>query len=521
MTEVTHKRIIRSTAVVGICTALSRLLGLVRMVLIARFFGTSLFVSAFFVAFRIPNMFRRLFGEGALAASFVPVFTESIEKDGMEEANQLAGKVITMLTTVLLLILAASFILTNAWYRFFPIDAKTAAVLPLSRIMMPYMVFICLVGLCMGMLNSRHHYFVPAATPVLLNIIWIGILLVVCPMIPGDTEKQVTVMAWGVLGAGLIQLLVQLPAMLKCGIVPKLSFFWRDEKVMKVLMLMGPGVLGMGVFQINLAIGTFLAYSLADWSVAALQYAELIIYLPLGLFATALGTVLLPTFSQQMAQNRGKDMLKTLNMGTRCLMFVTIPAAVGLGVLAEPLIECVFQYGSFDRASTVYTARALWFHAPGLVVYSLYKVFVPVFYSCKDTKTPAVVGIMAVLLNLVLTLIFIATWPDGYEHAGIVFASALSFVFNCTVLGILINKKIGNPGWIAILNSVSKSLGLSLVMGVSVYFIHARLYDFLGRRMGVLAGRSASLLIAVLAGIAIYACMALLSSSRELKELKR
>ncbi|OVE76773.1 murein biosynthesis integral membrane protein MurJ [bacterium E08(2017)] len=509
------KSVLKSASLVSACTGASRLLGFLRMWLMARVFGTSLVASAFFVAFSIPNLFRRLFGEGALSAAFVPVFTESIEKDGIEEANRLAGKVATMLAAAMLCIIFAGLIFVTVWMERFELGPKAATVLPLLRIMLPYMFFICMVALCMGILNSRKHFFVPAATPVLLNVIWIAMLLFVCPRFADDSIKQITALAWGIMAAGVVQLLIQVPVMLKHGIRLKIDFAWQDEKVKRVLLLMGPAALGMGALQLNTALGRVLAIIVDPQAPAALIYADLIVYLPLGLFGTAWSTVLLPAFSSHSAREEKDKMLATLSLGMRSIMFVLLPASVGLTVLSTTLIKGVFQGGMFNVESTVFTSRALAAFAPGLLFFGMYKILVAVFYSLKDTKSPVVVALLQVALNIVLMVAFIVLLPDGYKHAGIAFASVLSFGLSCVHLCLLIHKKVGNPGWRDVLISGTRSLTAALVMGVTVFLLDRWLSG-----MSAFSGL-ARLFACVIAGILTYFLLALVLCRRELSQLRK
>ncbi|MFC1497220.1 murein biosynthesis integral membrane protein MurJ [Verrucomicrobiota bacterium] len=512
--------IIRSTSVVGVCTGLSRVLGLFRMILMASLFGTSVYASAFFLAWTVPNMFRRLFGEGALSSAFVPVFTESIEKEGLQEANRLAGRVMSMLGSFLLVIVLLGLLLVSVYLQFVPTGEKVNAVLSLLRIMLPYLFFICMVALCMGMLNSRHHFFVPAATPVLLNVIWILVLLLVCPLFVDSKEKQIIVVAWGVLGAGIIQLLAQIPVLLKFGVKPRLDFEWRDKRIKEILILMGPAALGMGVLQINMFIGKALALAVDEWATAAIQYAELIVYLPLGLFATAMGTVLLPTLSSLVARKEKKEMLSTVNFGLRSILFVMIPASVGLVVLASSIVSLVYERGQFDLLSSIYTTRALCFFAPGLAVFGLNKVFVPAFYAHKDTKTPVVVGVWASLLNLVLMVVFILFWPVGYKHAGIAFASVVSHAFNCMVLAFLLHKKIGSPGWGTVVSTMFRVLIISCIMGLVCYFVNIWLYDLAGSiGLSLLLVRLCSVGGSIVVGFVLYSVLSVVFCREEVKGL--
>jgi putative peptidoglycan lipid II flippase len=283
-----------------------------------------------------------------------------------------------------------------------------------------------------------------------------------------------------ILVAGAVQLLVQLPVLARYGVRLRLSFSWRDERVKKVLLLMLPAALGMGVFQINTMIDRLLALAVSDWAAAALRFSERLIYLPLGLFATALSTVLLPTFSRQAARSDTGDMRKTLNFSLRALMLVTIPAAIGLLVLAHPIVRLIFEWGEFNSESTLQTARALVFYAPGLLVFSLHKALVPAFYALKDTRTTVVVGVWAVLLNLALNIIFVITWPSNFKHAGLAFATVISSAVNCIALGVLLHRRIGSPGWRHLFWKGAGMLVAGCVMGTAAWYVHSLLADLVG-----------------------------------------
>ena len=476
--SMTQDRVIRSAAVVAVCTALSRALGLLRLILMAAFFGTSLAQSAFVIAFRIPNLFRRLFGEGALSAAFIPVFTESLEKEGRERAWRLASTVITLLGSVLAGVVVIVLLVTSASIRFLPLGEKAAMVLPLLRVMFPYMFFICMVALCMAILNSFRHFLVPAATPIVLNVVWILALVLLCPRFGDTPERRIFGVAWGILAGGMIQLGVQFPVLARYGYRPRLSFIWRDPRVLRTLGLLGPAAFGMGVVQINVLIDSLLALAVGKWAPAALNFAELMVYMPLGIIATALGTVLLPTFSHQAAQSRPDEIKRTLNRALRVLLFVMAPAAVGLMVLARPIIQLLFEWRGweFDSISTTRTARALIFYAPGLVVFGLYKVLVPVFYAFQDTLRPVRVALWVVALNFLLNVTFVLTWPAEYKHAGLAFATVVASTVNVFVLARLLHMKIGSPDWAGVLKCAARVAFGSLLMGAAVMVT----YKYLG-----------------------------------------
>jgi putative peptidoglycan lipid II flippase len=462
--------IFRHVRVVSTFTTVSRILGFLREVLMAHFFGTTLAKSAFDVAFRIPNLFRRLFGEGALSAAFVPIFAEALENDGPEAANKLAGKVATMLATVLTMITVAAIALITLALHSANLGEKTATVLPLLRIMFPYMLCICVVALCMGILNAVHRFALPAATPIMLNLVWIAAIFMLCPRFGETVHQRIYGVAWGILLAGLLQLALQVPALLRHGVWPQFSFDWSDPRIRRILLLMGPAAVGMGIHQVNVVLDGLLALWVGSWAPAALTYAERLIYLPLGVFATALGTVLLPTFSRQAARKEFDEITTTIGESLRGLMLLMIPAAVGLMTLTTPIVQLAFEWsgGKFDAVSTQVTARALWFYAPGLVVFSLYKVLVPAFYAIKDTRTPVRIGIRAVLINLLLNMLFILTWPEGYQHAGLACATVIASGLNCLVLAMIITKRIGSPGWIALGGSFIRIALAATLMAATV-----------------------------------------------------
>lgn len=512
--------IFQSASIVSKLTGLSRILGFLREILMANFFGTSLAKSAFDLAFKIPNLFRRLFGEGALSAAFVPIFSETIEKEGREAAQKLAGKITTMLATALLSICVVGFLIISILINNADLGEKATAVFPLLLIMLPYMFLICLVALSMGILNTVHHFALPAATPVILNLVWIASLFFLCPLFGNDLNTRIYGVAYGIIIAGIIQLLVQIPILLKLNVWPKLSFSWGDKRVSRILLLMGPAAIGMGIHQINVVIDGVLALWVGTWAPAALTYAERLIYLPLGLFATALGTVLLPAFSRHAARNDTTEMKKTTASSIRGLMLIMMPAAAGLIVLASPIVRLAFQWGEFDAESTIVTARALSFYAPGLIVFSLYKILTPAFYALKDTKTPVKIGIWAVAINFILNVVFILTWPQGYKHAGLACATVIASGINCLALGMILTRRIGSPGWVSISVSSLRTLTASAIMAGIAFLSHKILLNLAIKittqpKLQQLTATTGAIFIA----IAAYILAATLLCRSEVKEI--
>jgi len=441
----------------------------------ASLFGTSMVKSAFDVGFQIPNLFRRLFGEGALSAAFIPVFTDSLQGEGRESAFALANRVITMLAVFLSIVSVAGITLISLYLWFVRPDEKAFLAMDLLRIMLPYALLICLVGMCTAILNSFLHFAVPAATPILLNLVMIATMLWVCPHVGETKQQQVYWIAFAVIVAGFVQVGFQLPMLGRFGFKPKPSFDWADPRIKRILVLMLPVALGMGVTQVNIVVGTVIAYCAADWAPAALTYAGNVVYLPHGLFATSLGTVLLPVFSRYSTNSDMDGLKQTMNSSLRHLMLIMIPAAVGIMVLSAPIIRLIYERGSFTAESTVLTSRALFFYAPGLIAFSLCKVFVPAFYALKDTSTPVRVSLWAILVSFSINVAGVIFLPLQYKHVGIVVGSVVGETINGVVLAWIFTKKIGSPGWGRIFGSISRMVIAAAAMGAGVYFVFYRL----------------------------------------------
>lgn len=469
-------RVIRSAFKVGGFTSLSRLLGLVRDVLTANLFGVSAVMSDFVVAFRLPNLFRALFGEGALSSAFVPVFMATREKEGEAAAWLVARKTVTLVAAflfILVLILVGATFGIARWNA--DLAARAPHLLPLMRVMLPYILFICLAGLFMAMLNACHRFSLPAFTPSLLNMVWIAFVLLVCPRLGSAPEQQIYGIAAAVFVAGLVQMGVQLPALMKLGFRPGFTWDLQDARVRRVFALMGPTALGQSVTQVNVMVNALLARWAAPWAPASLFYAERLLYFPQGLLATAMSTVLLPVFSGHAARGDRAEMRNTLNHSLRTLLFVMIPASIGLLTLAGPIVQMIFGSGRFDAAAVSHTSIALRFYAPGLMVFCLAKVFVPAFYALQDTRTPFRIGLRAVALNFVLNVVFVLTWPTDYKHAGLAFATVISEAMNGITLAALLHRRLGSPGWPSVFAAAGRALGCSAAMAIALMAVHAPL----------------------------------------------
>ena len=454
-------------------TGLSRILGLVREWLMAYFFGTSLQKSAFDIAFRIPNLFRRLFGEGALSAAFIPIYTETLKNEGPEVANRLASRIAGFLVAVLGAVTAAGILISFLLQRVLAYNARAEAVYPLLRITLFYAPLICLAALAIGILNTLRQFAQSALVPVYLNLVWIFALVGICPFVSEDLDVRIKVVAWSTLAAGIVQVGFLLPTLRKQGVPLRISFDWvSDASVKKVLRLSAPMAVGMGAVQINLLVDGLLALYAGTWGPSALEYAERVTYLPLGLVGTAFATVLLPTFAKHAADDDHERLRITLERALRTISMIMAPMSVGLTVLALPIINLLYTWhsGKFDAQSALYSSRALMGYAPGLICFSFYQALTPAFYALKDMRTPLRCSVVCVALNLCLNLLFVFTWAPGWQHVGLAVATVLSSVVNCAMLAWVLNKKFGAPRFHAVMPVVVRLIVLSLAMGVAAFF---------------------------------------------------
>ena len=460
----TPPRLFRSAGIISLGTLTSRILGLAREILMAWVFGTGAIASTFFIAFTIPNLFRRLFGEGALSAAFIPAYVKTRDQEGADAGWRLFRNLVSLVTLVLGGITLLGILGTTLLLKSPNLPLRVSQVLLPLRIMLPYMVLICLAALVMGVLNSHRKYTVSAFTPCLLNLVWIAALLGVQRHPAMPEEVKVMWISWAILFAGLLQFLAQLPSLKRLGYHPPAHVRPLGPGVRRVMVRMGPAALGAAVTQLNVLLDRFLAIWAGPYGPAALSFAERLIYLPLGLFATALGTILLPEMSSLAHKQDKTRLAHTIEQSLRGLLFLMVPAAVGLAVLAPAIVTLVYARGAFDADSVTQTARALLFYAPGLVVFSLAKVFVPVFYAHQDTRTPVKIGMRAVAGNILLSLFFVWILPAGWKHAGLALGTVISEFAQVIALGTLLHRRLAQPDWRQVFLAGGKHLLSALPM---------------------------------------------------------
>src|SRR6056297_3230367 len=400
--------LLRSSALVGALTMLSRVLGLVRDIAIAAFFGAGTAADAFFVAFKIPNFLRRLFAEGAFAQAFVPVLADYREAGSLAATKALVDRVAGMLGGTLLLItlvtvMAAPLVAAVFAPGFVDQPAKFQLTAELIRITFPYLMLISMTGFCGAILNSYGRFAVPALTPIFLNLSLIFAAVVASAWF----AQPVFALAWGVLFAGIIQLLFQLPSLYRLDLVPRPRWDTRHPGVRRILRLMVPALFGVSVSQINLLLDTVLASFLPTGSVSWLYYSDRLTELPLGVFGIAIATVILPSLSADQSAARGERFALTLDWAVRGVLLVAVPATVALVLLAEPILITLFQYGALSPQDVSMSAYSLRAYALGLCAYMLIKVLAPGFYARKDMMTPVSIGIRAMLANMLLNVMFV------------------------------------------------------------------------------------------------------------------
>ena len=441
-------------------TLLSRLLGFVRDMVIANYFGTKGAADAFFMAFRIPNLLRRLTAEGALSAAFVPLFTKTLLKD-RAQAFRLANNILFHLTLFTTAIVIAGIVFAEPFLRLIAIGftddpEKFQLTVSLTQLIFPYLIFVSLAAIMMGILNSMHHFAAPAASPVMLNISFI-----VCTIFLRDYfDLPVYAVAVGVLIGGFLQLAIQIPFAIKKGFVFSFVFDPRSDLLKKVLLLTLPATVGIAAAEINMLVDAMLASMLDEGSVSYLFYSNRLVQFPLGVFAIAISTALLPALSHHAGKNENNKIIDTLSLSIRGAMFLIVPSTVGLIILREPIIEVLFERGAFDHAATLNTAFALAFYAVGLLAYSGVKLFVSAFYAIGDTKTPVKLAVISMLLNIVLNLILMGP----LKHGGLALATALASWINLLGLVYLLKKRFGNIDGKTLFKSFLVTTLISLAM---------------------------------------------------------
>ena len=485
-------------------TLLSRLLGFVRDVVIARIFGAGPLTDAFFVAFKIPNFLRRLFAEGAFSQAFVPVLSEYRTRRDHAEVRGLVEAVSGTLGLILLVVTAIGVIsaplLVMLFAPGFIGDAErqelTTAML---RLTFPYLLFISLTALAGGILNSYGRFAVPAFTPVLLNLSLIGAALWLAPRM----AEPITALAWGVFIAGVAQLAFQLPFLARLKLLTRPRWAWRDSGVQRIIKLMLPAIFGSSVAQINLLFDTLIASFLVAGSVSWLYYADRLVEFPLGVFGIALATVLLPRLSREHATTDPRAFAASLDWGLRWVALIAVPATLGLLLLSGPMLATLFQYGEFGAGDVAMAQLALMAYAIGLTGFILVKVLAPGYFSRQDTRTPVRIAVIAMVANMGLNLLFVLPMvllDIPGPHAGLALATSVAAVLNAALLwrGLRRDGVVQpGPGWgVLLLRIAVASAAMAALLGFATGDLaHWLALDALGRATRLLGWIVAAALV--------------------------
>jgi putative peptidoglycan lipid II flippase len=462
--------IARSAASAGAATLTSRILGVVREQVLAAFFGASNAMDAYNVAYRFPMLVRDLFAEGAMSSAFVPTFTRHLTTSGRESAWRLGNHVINALIVVtgLLVLLGIIFAepLVGAFagaYREVP--GKLELTVFLTRIMLPFLTFVALAAAFMGMLNSLHRFFIPALSPAMYNVATITCAFALVPFMPALGLPAITGIAVGTIVGGVAQLALQWPALRREGFHYRPTLDWRDESLQRVLVLMGPGTIGLAATQVNVFVNTVLATGEGTGAVSWLNYAFRLMYLPIGLFGVSIGTATLPAVSRHVAQQDEAGARRTIADGLSLMTMLNVPATIGLMMLATPIVRVIFERNAFTAADTAATAAALQFYALGLLGYSVVRIASPTFYALGQNRTPVLVSVATVLVNAALNIALVRVL--GYR--GLALGTSIAALFNAVVLMVLLRRRLHGIEGRRVLTSFMKIALASTAMAVATF----------------------------------------------------
>lgn len=494
--------LLKALATISSLTLVSRILAFIRDVLIARIFGAGAATDAFFVAFKLPNLLRRLFAEGAFSQAFVPIFGEYKNRRGHDETKLLVDHVTTLLALILFVvtligIIAAPVLVFISAPGFVKDAEKFDLTVRLLRITSPYIFFISLVAVAAAILNTYNKYWVPAFAPILLNLCFISGALWFAPYF----DPPVLVLAWAVFVAGIVQLLFQLPFLKKIGMLPRFRFNLKDEGMWRVVRQMGPAVFGVSIAQISLILNTIFASFLVAGSVSWLYYADRLMEFPTGILGVALGTILLPSLSKLHANNNTAEYSKLLDWGLRLTFLLALPAALALGMIAVPLLATFFQHGQFTVHDVLMSRNALVGYSVGLIGLILVKILAPGFYAKQDIRTPVKIGIATLLATQLMNLAFIG-W---IQHAGLALSIGLGACFNSAILFYFLRKRgiyQPEPGWARffsklLLALLALALTLWFGMGAEQHWLNTHGWARIAHLTGLVAGGAVAYFVAL------------------------
>lgn len=473
-------RLARSAGVIGLATMTSRILGLVREQVLAYYFGAGDAMDAFRVAFRVPNLLRDLFAEGAMSAAFVPTFTSYLARDGRERAWRLGNSVLNGLVLVTLALVVAGAVFAPELVRLFAEDfarvpGKLELTILLARIVLPFLMLVAMAAAFMGMLNALGHFFLPALSPATFNLASIVLVILLVPASGTIGVDPIVIVAAGTIVGGLAQVVIQWPPLAREGFRYEPRIDLHDEGLRRVLLLMGPGTIGMAATQINVFVNTVLATSQGTGAVSWLDYAFRLMYLPIGLFGVSVATASTPAISRLVAMQELGQVRSTIAHAISLMMLLNVPATVGLIVLAQPIVRVIFEHGSFTPLDTEATASALRFYALGLLGYSVVRIVSPAFYALGRSRTPVTVSAASVLVNVALNLILVRLL--GYR--GLALGTAVTALLNAATQLLLLRRELGGVEGGTIAGRFWRIALASLAMGVAAAGADRFLADWL------------------------------------------
>ncbi len=475
--------VVRSAGVIGIATMTSRVLGLLRDQVFAYYFGAGDAMDAFRIAFRIPNILRDLFAEGALSAALVPTFTRALVAGDRNVAWRLASNVIGLLLLISGAIVAAGILfaepLVNLYAAGFrEVPGKIELTIRLMRLMFPFVAMVAIAAVLMAMLNALHRFFIPALSPAMFNVATIASAVIVVPLASSLGIEPIVAIAAGTLAGGLGQILLQWPAIRREGFRYRPVLDLRDPWLHEIGRLMVPGVMGLAAVQINLFVNSWLAASLGTGAVSWLDYAFRLMYMPIGLVGISIATASLPTISAHAATSDDAGVRHGVSRGLRLMVMLNIPAMVGLIVLATPIVALIFEHGRFTPADTAATAAALACYAPGLIGYSAVKLISPAFYAMGNSRIPVMASAASVALNIALNLLLVRS----LGHRGLALGTATAALLNAGILIWLLRARLGGLEGGRLFNAVTKISIASIAMAFAAYYAERFLHIPFGGR---------------------------------------
>jgi len=517
VTSATSGRLARAAGRAGAATLASRVLGLARETVLAAMFGAGNQMDAFMVAFRLPNLVRDLFAEGAMSAALVPTFTRRLELSGKAEAWQLGNHVINALLLVTGGLVALGMLFVRPIVQAYAGDyaavpGKIELTIQLTLVMLPFLILAAVAAAAMGMLNSLHHYFVPALSPATFNIVAIACAFLLVPLMSAFGWPGITAMAISVILGGLAQIAIQWPSLRREGFRYRPSLYPRDPALGQILVLMGPGAVGLAATQVNIFVNTQLATSLGTGAVSWLNYAFRLMYLPIGLFGVSIATAVLPLAARQAAVDDTRAIRETVSRGLGLMMTMNVPAAIGLVVLATPIARLLFERGQFLPGDTEATASALRFYAVGLVGYSTARIASPIFYAIGRTRVPMAASVVSVTCNLIASLALVRVL--GFR--GLALGTSLAALANAAVLLAFLRRDLGGVNGRRLLMAFLKVSIASLAMAVAAWLVYRALENILAGS-GV-AAQAARLFGAITSGILVLVASARILRLEELDD---